>query len=180
MADATYQPKVYRKQGGDEFVVASGGKFTAESGGEVQMDEGSFFDLAGSTVYAVELLAAINSGKTTTVLNTTVLSALNSALSPAYGYFQVVLDTGISLASVMPPSGVKGAIIEILGSDMVADANLILNALSATGISIVNNIGSSVSTVNLSAACFLKMVCTATDVWSIVEKNDSATVQPIA
>lgn len=28
MADATYGPKVYRKQGGDELVVASGGKIT--------------------------------------------------------------------------------------------------------------------------------------------------------
>jgi hypothetical protein len=28
-----YQPKTYRKQGGDEFVVANGGKITFESGG---------------------------------------------------------------------------------------------------------------------------------------------------
>lgn len=35
MADATYQPKVYRKHGGDEFVVASGGLVTVESGGRV-------------------------------------------------------------------------------------------------------------------------------------------------
>lgn len=33
MADATYQPKVYRKQGGDELVVASGGTITVEDGG---------------------------------------------------------------------------------------------------------------------------------------------------
>jgi len=32
MADASYQPKVYRKQGGDETVVASGGTLTLESG----------------------------------------------------------------------------------------------------------------------------------------------------
>ena len=32
MADATYQPKTYRKQGGDEFVVASGGTLTLEAG----------------------------------------------------------------------------------------------------------------------------------------------------
>jgi len=32
MADATYQPLTYRKQGGDEFVVASGGKITVEDG----------------------------------------------------------------------------------------------------------------------------------------------------
>lgn len=28
MPDATYQPKIYHKQGGDELVVASGGKIT--------------------------------------------------------------------------------------------------------------------------------------------------------
>ena len=37
MADTTYQPKVYRKQGGDELVVADGGKITVESGGEIDL-----------------------------------------------------------------------------------------------------------------------------------------------
>ena len=37
MADTTYQPKVYRKQGGDEIVVADGGKITVESGGEIDL-----------------------------------------------------------------------------------------------------------------------------------------------
>lgn len=35
MADATYAPKAYRKQGGDEIVIASGGTLTVESGGAV-------------------------------------------------------------------------------------------------------------------------------------------------
>jgi hypothetical protein len=39
MADETYQPKVYRKQGGDEFVVSSGGAITVESGGKVGVGE---------------------------------------------------------------------------------------------------------------------------------------------
>ena len=34
----SYQPKVYRKQGGDEIVVASGGKITLESGGEIDLE----------------------------------------------------------------------------------------------------------------------------------------------
>lgn len=38
MADATYEPKVYRKQGGDELVVASGGAINVESGGAIQAD----------------------------------------------------------------------------------------------------------------------------------------------
>lgn len=32
----SYQPKVYKKQGGAEMVVASGGKITAEAGGTIQ------------------------------------------------------------------------------------------------------------------------------------------------
>lgn len=38
MSDQTYQAKVYRKQGGDEFVVADGGKITIESGGELDIE----------------------------------------------------------------------------------------------------------------------------------------------
>lgn len=38
MADGTYTPKVYRKQGGDEFVIASGGVLNIETGGVVQVD----------------------------------------------------------------------------------------------------------------------------------------------
>src|SRR5690348_14089245 len=35
MPDESYNTKVYMKQGGDEMVVASGGKITIEPGGEV-------------------------------------------------------------------------------------------------------------------------------------------------
>lgn len=48
----TYQRKVYKKQGGDELVVASGGvvtvqsggKITVESGGEIELQAGALFD----------------------------------------------------------------------------------------------------------------------------------------
>ena len=35
MPDSTYDPKIYRKQGGAELVIASGGKITQEAGGSV-------------------------------------------------------------------------------------------------------------------------------------------------
>jgi hypothetical protein len=38
MADATYQPKVYREQGGDKLVVKSGGEIKVETGGKVTND----------------------------------------------------------------------------------------------------------------------------------------------
>lgn len=37
MTDATYQPKVYHKQGGDEMVVASGGTVTFEAGSALDL-----------------------------------------------------------------------------------------------------------------------------------------------
>lgn len=38
MADASYNPKVYRKQGGEEFIVADGGTLEIESGGVLKLD----------------------------------------------------------------------------------------------------------------------------------------------
>jgi hypothetical protein len=38
MSDNTYGPKVYHKQGGDEIIVASGGKVTVEPGGSLEYD----------------------------------------------------------------------------------------------------------------------------------------------
>lgn len=38
MVDTTYQPLVYRKQGGSEFIVASGGTLEIESGGVLKLD----------------------------------------------------------------------------------------------------------------------------------------------
>ena len=45
MADATYQPKTYRKDGGDEHVIASGGQLTVESGGEIEVESGGVLDI---------------------------------------------------------------------------------------------------------------------------------------
>ena len=39
MADTTYMPKTYRKDGGDTFVVADGGKIEVESGGALTIGD---------------------------------------------------------------------------------------------------------------------------------------------
>jgi hypothetical protein len=41
MADATYAPKVYRQQGGDRLVVASGGEIKLETGGKIVPNSGT-------------------------------------------------------------------------------------------------------------------------------------------
>lgn len=41
MADTSYQSLVYRKQGGNELIVASGGKITVEPGGQILDESGT-------------------------------------------------------------------------------------------------------------------------------------------
>ncbi len=56
MADGSYQPKVYRKQGGDELVVASGGKITVESGGEIEVQSGGALDFVAGSVERADIV----------------------------------------------------------------------------------------------------------------------------
>jgi len=87
----SYQPLVYRKQGGDELVVASGGKITVESGG--QIIEGA---VASGTTTAnlpaggVSLVVAQTSGTGT---NTYTLAA------PVPGLQKWITATAITNAS---------------------------------------------------------------------------------
>ena len=41
MADTTYQPKTYRRAGGDETVIANGGKLIVEPGGQILDESGT-------------------------------------------------------------------------------------------------------------------------------------------
>lgn len=62
MADGTYQPKVYRKSGGDEQVIASGGKITVESGGSIALDEGA---TVTGAAYAADGLGSLRLARAT-------------------------------------------------------------------------------------------------------------------
>jgi len=57
--DPTYGPKVYQKQGGDELVVASGGKITLESGAAIETADGVGAK-NGSTVTVAENVPVIH------------------------------------------------------------------------------------------------------------------------
>lgn len=53
MADATYQPLVYRQQGGDILVVASGGEINVEPGGTITADGTQASNIADVSVSTV-------------------------------------------------------------------------------------------------------------------------------
>jgi hypothetical protein len=80
----TYQPKVYRKQGGDELVVASGGAITVEDGGAINFPSGSAndvvlsLDIVDASAEAVYYLVSPFAGeisKIYTVIDSAVLTA---------------------------------------------------------------------------------------------------------
>lgn len=58
MSDGTYQPKVYRKQGAEEMVVANGGKITVESGGTIEIESGGALTISDGTLELPDIAVA--------------------------------------------------------------------------------------------------------------------------
>lgn len=79
----SYQPKVYRKQGGDELVVASGGKITVESGGAIETAKG-VGAAAGTGVVAQEFGDGVFH-KTVLTLTNVAVALTDEAGVVAYG-----------------------------------------------------------------------------------------------
>lgn len=111
MADATYQPKVYRKQGGDELVVASGGKINIESGGTLEL---AGVDLAGE-------LAALNG------LDSTELGFLNGITAGSITASKAVTRDA---ASNVP---LKGAVLAAAGNSQGTAAAIASQVTLVTG-----------------------------------------------
>lgn len=82
---STYQPKTYRKQGGAEFVIASGGAINVESGGAIKAD--------GTQAAAISDLAAITGGESPTE------AEHNAARTAINGILAALRGAGIIAAS---------------------------------------------------------------------------------
>lgn len=96
MADATYQPKVYRKQGGDELVVASGGSITVESGGALDLENftngapGAGISGGTGTVFKTSVIRIGDIIRTSILIDLTGLSSSTTDLD--------IIGTGTSAA----------------------------------------------------------------------------------
>ena len=84
MADASYQPKVYRKQGGDELVVANGGVVNVETGGVVKANGTQASHIADASV-AHDLNATFSDTEVEAALNAlgTKINAILAAIEGA-------------------------------------------------------------------------------------------------
>ena len=103
MADATYGPKVYHKQGGDELVVASGGVQTVESGGTQTLESGSQLNVRGTKFEAQPTPTAKTVANTLTIaeLLTKIITAVPTATGATAAYTLptgALIDAGVTMA----------------------------------------------------------------------------------
>lgn len=95
MSDSTYQTKVYGKQGGDEVVVADGGKITEEPGGAI-------LGRATLTAYAADIGTAGSSFVTCPYAGTIVgLAAVNHGANAGT---KTVLTAKLATVAVTAPA----------------------------------------------------------------------------
>lgn len=94
----SYQPKVYKEQGGDTQVIASGGAQRVESGGEIDIESGGSLKIAGTaiTATAAEINAIAGGGLSSAELG--VLDGVTPGTVTASK--AVVVDANKDIASV--------------------------------------------------------------------------------
>lgn len=109
MADATYGPKVYHKQGGDELVVASGGTLTLEAGSTLDQTAstngapGAGITDGVGTVFKSSVQRIGDIFKTTIIIDLTGLSSSTTDLD--------IIGTGLSAAHLGQITAAKNGTI---------------------------------------------------------------------
>jgi len=198
MADTSYMPAVYRKQGGNEMVVASGGDITVESGGDIEVESGATIDIQSGATLELDAGSAFSIGGTS-ILTSDVFNMLYSlhrhvTIKPStaelsvsvltYPYGVIAIGqaaTGFSKLSIKLPAPSLGHQLWIDGMLLDGDANLSIYAQSAGGsATLFAPSGSELSGVTISAIGFLKLICYTAGVWTIVEETSSVTNLPIS
>jgi hypothetical protein len=129
MADATYQPAVYRKQGGDELVIASSGLLTVESGGEIEMETGSSMTFAsgsglalasGSSLSIATALEVASGGSISLASGSSMTIASGAGISVAAGaQFGIPYEVVSSSDTTIAASGVSWITGTTAGPDYV-------------------------------------------------------------
>lgn len=94
----SYNTKVYKKQGGAETVVASGGKITVESGGIIDIRTGGTLQ-ANGTQSAHVADASVAHALNSTFSDTEVETALNALGAKINALIDILEANGLSAAS---------------------------------------------------------------------------------
>jgi hypothetical protein len=154
----SYQPKVYRAQGGDEFVVASSGVITVESGGSVAVESGGSVDVesggsinlaSGSAMYESVVTASTAAALSNSGISNIGASATAKAYTiapPVAGCRKVLVSSAVSTATATVIPSTTGVTLDLTANRKATfnavDEALELVGLSATQWLVVSNTGS--------------------------------------
>lgn len=139
MADGTYQPLVYMKQGGDELVVASAGLITVEDGGKIALPVVVDTTAANLANFGISTIVNASSALSTFVLDAPEAGAQKFIRcdgtfgSTAIGYIDA--GSGVSISSTQRYMSIKNAY-----------ATLHLVGINTTSWFVASAVGSSAST----------------------------------
>ena len=152
MVDTSYQPKTYRKQGGDEFVVASGGALTIEEGATLTSAVGLRSSGAASGIgYATGAGAAVtqitnrSTGVTIDAICGAITTDATSLAAGAEATFTVTnsaVEVGDVVVVALRSGATAGTSIPVVTAVAAGSFDITLTNLHAstadTGASIIN------------------------------------------
>jgi hypothetical protein len=210
MSDSNYQTKVYRKQGGDELVIASSGQQTVEDGGEIGVESGGKLDIdtgaemyigeRSSAFYAEHLGGLLDALFTHSIITNSAgvlqsLVAMGGSNPPimysAPGTYHLSLATAASNASLRLPSATRvGQVLIFDGTTMAISASVLITASNSglTGVKLSNWAGVECSCFRMfvsqlsDAKPKVTLICDAVGHWAVADYSEDASVtfQPAA
>lgn len=143
MADATYQPKVYRKQGGDELVITSSGTLTVE--GRLDLASGSSFSFASGSGFAVPTQTLTSTQTATNITNFGLSILTGTTTGPTYTLAAPVAGTLKWISMTSSSSGVThravinanttGVSFDTTGGNVITMATSAIRGLTLVGAS---------------------------------------------
>lgn len=151
MADATYQPKVYKTSGGDKQVVASGGELDIESGGALK--------LAGTQVTATA--DEINNACDVSVNSQSITAA--GAIELDAKYVSIAGGTGFAVTLAAPTAAQAGQ------TKVITLASITSGAVT---LALTNVIGGSAGTsASFDAANETLTLVAITGKWVVIDEH---------
>lgn len=142
---SSYETKVYKKQGGDELVVESGGTITVKSGGTLNIESGAAVKAGGTQASAITSLTDSSTGTATnTIAAATNTDALtdsttgtpgNTLVDAGGSYTQANLNNNFaSIAAELATQRSLNTVLVNAIASLAAKDNAVLAALRGAGI----------------------------------------------
>jgi len=158
-----YQQKVYKKWGGEEFIVASGGKAKVENGGELDVESGGEFKIAGTEMTrSAADLNALELRKVSTVINA---------------------GTNVQVVAAMPKhSQIRGMVVVVSASAWGDDSQLLIGTLETSAGFLAADAGAYVQTADAVIAdrCTPEAKQLARMDGGLMQITGTSTVEPLA